>query len=601
MKIDRLGPYRILRELGRGGMGTVFEGVHEQTGERAAVKLLSTTLAEEYGLRERFEAEIETLRKLNHPHIVRLFGFGEQEGDLFYAMELVEGSSLDAELARGRRFYWREVVGLGIEICRALRHAHDRGVIHRDIKPGNLLVGPDGRVKLSDFGIARLFGNMRLTSAGSVLGTAEYMAPEQAEGRPVDPRTDLYSLGAVMYALLAGRPLFRAQSLPEMLEKQRRETPEPLSRYAPDVPAELERIIGQLLEKDPQRRIHNAAILGRLLEATVHALSIGPEAIADDAQAAEPRDAAETPALGPTLAADEPPPAVAMPPTRPHTTPPADRLGAAEAEASRSEPPPNQQPQPAAVFTPVAEEDLDRPEHAEPRPAIISWHTWALTVGLVIVGLGAWYLLQPPSADTLYERIVARTGKGGIDSFMAAETEIQDFLVRYSEDSRCNQLREYAREIDLYRLERNFERRARGLAGTEMLTPVERAYLEAIQYARLDPQRCTAKLQALIDLYDHQTDRSGPVGQCLELAQRRLAQLRRELDPAVADLRAMVEDRLDRADRLRQAEPDRARAMYRAVLELYGEKPWAAAAVDRARNALTTLDPKSSRDNTDAP
>ena len=177
-------------------------------------------------------------------------------------MELVDGNSLEEELRRGRRFDCAEVVRIGIETCRALRHAHDRGIIHRDIKPGNLLLTSDGRVKLSDFGIARLFGYSKLTSAGNVLGTAEYMAPEQADGRPVDIRADLYSLGALMYALLARRPVFRGKSLPEVLHKQRFEAPEPLRKFAPDTPPEFERIIEQLLAKEPDQRIPNANVSG---------------------------------------------------------------------------------------------------------------------------------------------------------------------------------------------------------------------------------------------------------------------------------------------------------------------------------------------------
>ena len=269
-------------KLGRGGMGTVYEAVNLETGEPAAVKLLSAALAEEEGFRGRFEAEIETLRKLNHPNIVKLFGFGEQDTHLFYAMELIDGNSLEEELSRGRRFDWREVVRIVIEICRALRHAHDRGVIHRDIKPGNLLLASNGQIKLSDFGIARLFGNTRLTSAGSVLGTAEYMAPEQAAGKPVDQRADLYSLGAVMYVLLARRPVFQGKSLGEVLYKQQFEMPEPLSQYNDDVPEELERIILQLLDKDPARRISNATILGRCLEAMQHALPLPSQTMQAD-------------------------------------------------------------------------------------------------------------------------------------------------------------------------------------------------------------------------------------------------------------------------------------------------------------------------------
>ncbi len=249
MQIEQLGPYRIVRKLGRGGMGTVYEGVDIETDARAAVKLLSVAVADDEGFRRRFEAEVDTLKKLNHPNIVRLFGFGEQDGLLFYAMELVEGNSLESELVRGRRFGWREATQIGIDVCHALRHAHDRGVVHRDIKPGNLLLDPDGRVKLSDFGIARFFGNTRITSVGSVLGTAEYMAPEQAEGLAVGPRSDLYSLGGVLYVLLTGQPLFEAKSFQEALRKQRLETPDRVSKHVSDVPAVLDDIIAQLLEK----------------------------------------------------------------------------------------------------------------------------------------------------------------------------------------------------------------------------------------------------------------------------------------------------------------------------------------------------------------
>src|SRR5215469_8738154 len=166
VQLERLGPYTIGRKLGRGGMGTVYAAVNAETGEPAAVKVLSAALAQEEGFRERFEAEIESLKKLHHPNIVQLFGYGEQDGHHFYGMELVRGRSLEEELLAGRTFDWREVTELAIQVCRALKHAHDRGVIHRDIKPANLLLADDGTLKLSDFGIAKLFGNTGLTADG---------------------------------------------------------------------------------------------------------------------------------------------------------------------------------------------------------------------------------------------------------------------------------------------------------------------------------------------------------------------------------------------------------------------------------------------------
>ncbi len=242
MDPERVGPYRVLRRLGRGGMGVVYEAEEQPGGQRVAVKLVAATAELDHGLRTRFEAEIHTLRKLNHPNIVRLLGFGEEAGQLYYAMELVEGESLESELARGRRFDWREVVQIAVQVCQALRHAHDRGIIHRDIKPSNLLLSPAGEVKLSDFGIARIFGQTRLTMPGNVVGTAEFMAPEQAEGQTAGPGADLYSLGAVMYVLLAGKPLFRARSLPEARRWLRRALRfRPLDARAISVAAKLAR------------------------------------------------------------------------------------------------------------------------------------------------------------------------------------------------------------------------------------------------------------------------------------------------------------------------------------------------------------------------
>jgi serine/threonine-protein kinase len=612
--LERLGPYRILRQIGRGGMGTVYEGVDLASGQPAAVKLLSADLARHAGFRDRFEAEIEALRKLHHPNIVQLIGFGQQEDQWFYAMELVSGSSLEELLGRGRTFDWREAAGIGIDTCRALRHAHDRGIIHRDIKPGNLLLELDGHVKLSDFGIARLFGSLRAPGLGGVVGTAEYMAPEQAEGRAVDPRTDLYSLGCVLYALLARRPPFQGESLGEILRKQRLELPPPLPRFAPDAPAELVEIIHQLLEKDPQRRIPNATLLGRRLEALSRAMRVDPEEEAEDAGMGECEDAGtrgrgdagtagtDSPRLpvsaspcpspgllpadaapdlgGPTrpesVAGGEPPsPGVELPETKP-----------AEALQELSQAPPPDAPKPASRFVPVRPGDLDSPDRPESSTTWISPQTWALAVGLVVVGLVTWYLLQPLSADALYRRIAVQTQAGTRDSLLDCEDQIREFLMRFPGDPRCEELRQDARQIDLLALERKLELRAKGLLSGGSLVPIERLYLEALGQVALDPDVGLAKFQAIIDLYGSAGDRSGPTAQCVELARRRVAQLQEQLEMQAQEHLALILDRLGEADRIRPRDPVRAEAVYRAVLELYAGKPWAAEAVHRAQRAL---------------
>jgi eukaryotic-like serine/threonine-protein kinase len=627
MEIERLGPYQIVGRLGRGGMGTVYEAVHRETGEPAAVKLLSGDLAREEAFRGRFEAEIETLRKLNHPNVVRLFGFGEQDGQLFYAMELVDGNSLEEELRRGRRFQWDEVAKIGAETCQALRHAHDRGIIHRDIKPGNILLATDGRIKLSDFGIARLFGYSGLTSAGSVLGTAEYMAPEQAEGRPVDHRADLYSLGGLMYVLLARRPLFQGKSLPEILHKQRHEKPVPVRRYAPDTPEEFEALLLQLLEKDPEARVPNASVLARRLQVMLQALATRLKTL--ECEVESPSSAA-------------PPSSSAVPSAKPVTdnantaTQIVDASGIELSVAGESSAPPLSPvettmaatPLPGKVtqrataavprerFTAVSEEELDVVEE-EPRRANW-WQTGALVLLLISVAAVIWWFLQPPSADSLYKKITAHAPKELTDEILAAEGEvlepaIRQFLERYPNDSRGKELPPYQKKIDLYNLQRAFDRRVR-FAGNEDLLLIEQDYLEAVRYLELEPELGAKRLETLIHLYDPKEDTSGPgkgagaviasdgdlsdreedisnrTKQCLTLARRRLDEVQ-EIDKNSRDKLPSLLTRLDAADALRASNPEAARRIYRAVVELYDKRAWASDVVRRARESLAHLPP----------
>ncbi len=606
MPFDHLGPYQIVGKLGRGGMGTVYEGVHRESGEPAAVKLLAAALAQEEGFRVRFESEIETLRKLNHPNIVRLFGFGEQDGHLFYAMELVDGNSLEEELQRGRRFDWREAAGIGIEMCLALRHAHDRGIVHRDIKPGNLLMAKDGHVKLSDFGIARLFGNARLTNDGNVLGTAEYMAPEQAEGRPVEYRADLYSLGALLYALLARRPVFRGRSLLDVLHKQRYDPPDPIRQHAPEVPEEFERILTQLLEKEPERRIPNASVLGRRLEEMLHALSTSPETLDASADWFE-QAAPSPPAVQETLSVpppedipDEPTlhePVGNLPVTEvitdsiSHEKRPEPILRISSPVEEKSIQPPADTFPSVGRFIVVGEDELDQAVEEPTHHPIISFQTWALASALLTLGLIAWWFLRPPTADALFDRISTHASDKSLESLLLAEPDINDFLLRFSGDIRAGQLREYAREIDLYRLEKTFDRRVRGQESAKGLSPIEQLYLEAITIARYDPVRGMAKLQAIVDLNNQPGDNAGPAGQCLTLAKRKLAQLQHQVKKNASDQLIALKERLQAADAMRAGDPETAQAMYRAVVELYSEKPWAAEAVALARKALNEKSP----------
>jgi serine/threonine-protein kinase len=622
---EQLGPYRLGRRLGRGGMGAVYEGVNVETGEKAAVKVLSGAFSQERDFRQRFASEIETLRRLRHPHIVRLFGFGEQEDQLFYAMELVDGVSLEEELIQGRRFQWQEVLRIAQETCDALRHAHDRGVIHRDIKPANLLLAEDESLKLSDFGIAKMFGHSQQTAVGSVIGTVEYMAPEQADARPVDARTDLYSLGGVLYALLVGRAPLVADSLPEMLRKQRHERPEPLERLVTGVPSEFAGLIHQLLEKDPARRIPNARLLARVLDA------LGAGLLAKPAELAGPRsestsegDGQDEFVVGRPGASAGPSDPLGMMPTRaiededePVTPPPppdpnaplpetmatdAFQLAATGADDSnhdaaedKDETTEEAEPakkSPVTHFTPVGEEELDPtlpPEKSD--PPVFSLQTLILVVSLLAVGCTIWYFLLPPSADSLYERIMTETEDVTIGSMYAARDDIEEFLHRYSDDPRGRRLRSFQRRLELDELESQFDRYVKRREEAQGLLPVQQAYLEARKYLWLEPELGIAKLRALIDLYSHEADASGPTGLCLELARLHL-ETYQEIGRKMADeQKELVQSRLDMADKLKDSDPGKARKMYASLIELYDGKPWAAELVKQARQSLDEMEP----------
>lgn len=604
---EQMGPYRILRTLGRGGMGVVYQGAHLETGEEAAVKVLASEFTSNEGLRQRFEGEIEALRKLKHPHIVRLIGYGEQDGRLFYSMEYVNGPSLEQELLAGRRFNWCDTADIGISVCTALKHAHDRGIVHRDIKPANLLLDANGTVKLSDFGIAKLFGQTRLTAAGNVLGTADYMAPEQADARPVGPLADLYSLGCVLYTLLAGRPPLTADSFVEMLRKQRTEIPLPVRRYASDVPAEFEVILQELLAKEPAKRIRNATILARRLAAMVHGMATH-QGVKESSQTSvqlseEDREFAFAATVGntPKPPGDKKTPGDSLGdvpnPTDPTRAATPGELGPAN-EPTVINPLATEQEEAIGTgvshgqFTIVHDKDLDRVEEEPETPPWISLQTWVLVASIAAIGLSVWYMLQPPSADRLYKQIQEMTVDRSIESYRVAKPKIIEFLKHYSDDPRSGNLREIETSLELDRLERNFERQTEGRGDLIQTLPIERAYLEALNYMRLDPELGMAKLKAMITLYDNREDpeepfdTTGPTGKCLELARRRLKQMNRNIQLSTADDLHLIQMQLNHADELEAEDPDRAEAIRRAVLTLYGHKPWAEPAVKRAREKL---------------
>ncbi len=264
---DRLGKWVIFKELGRGGMGRVYLAQEELTGRKAALKVLAAELAQEIGFLQRFQREIESLSKLEHPNIVRFYESGFENGLYFYAMEYVDGLNLDQILEKHGRIPWQDVLKIALQVTPALRHVHDHGIIHRDIKPSNLIRSSTGQVKLMDFGIAKVFAATHLTATGGIVGTAEFLSPEQAAGKIVGKRSDLYCLGCVLYMLLTGRPPFTGNTYVELLHKHRYAQFDRPQQFVPDLPTELDELICQLLEKDPDKRPRDAMVFFKQLDA----------------------------------------------------------------------------------------------------------------------------------------------------------------------------------------------------------------------------------------------------------------------------------------------------------------------------------------------
>ena len=257
--IDTLfdGRYRIQRKLGAGGMADVYLAEDQELGRRVAIKILNSRHGNDDQFIERFRREAKNAAALNHPNIVSIYDRGEAEDTYYIAMEFLDGRTLK-ELIVGRG---AAPINVAIEYARqilsALRFAHRHGIVHRDIKPHNALVDGDGRVKVTDFGIARA-GTSQMTETGSIVGTAQYLSPEQARGGEVDPRSDLYSLGVVLYELLTGKTPFDGETPVEIAMKHLSTTPKPPSKLRPDVPRELDMVVMRALAKNPDERYQSA-------------------------------------------------------------------------------------------------------------------------------------------------------------------------------------------------------------------------------------------------------------------------------------------------------------------------------------------------------
>jgi serine/threonine-protein kinase len=261
-KAQRIGRYKILGELGRGAMGIVYKAEDPNLDRVVALKTIVLEQDAE-GRKEyekRFFLEAKAAGKLNHPNIVTVYDFGEEDGVAYLAMELVEGTDLRERLkdAKGEGLPAADAVDIAQQVAEGLGYAHERGIVHRDVKPGNIMLQPRGQAKIMDFGLARMRVADHKTSTGMVLGTPKYMSPEQVAGQPVDQRSDIFSLGIVLHEMLTGTRLFAGEDAPQIMHNVVHVEHEPPTRLKPGLPSMLDFVVARALKKDPTLRYQDA-------------------------------------------------------------------------------------------------------------------------------------------------------------------------------------------------------------------------------------------------------------------------------------------------------------------------------------------------------
>ena len=367
--------YELSKRIGRGGMADVFLGRDRLLDRQVAIKVLFPEFAVDPNFVERFRREAQAAANLSHPNIVSVYDWGKHAGTYFIAMEYVDGRTLADILRSNGHVTAKQAAEIASEVAAALGFAHEAGLVHRDIKPANILIGSNGQVKVADFGIARAMNaptESNLTQAGAVMGTATYFSPEQAQGAQPDPRSDLYSMGIVMYEMVAGRPPFTGENPVSIAYKQVHDNPQPLNQLVADVPRSYEAIVAKLLAKDPKVRYTSA----NALRDDLRRFRNGEPVLALAAAAGAAR--ATGTAATPTVVGS------AMGATVPMAATTADQRAVAAPI-----PPPGRYP---TGSSPAA-------NYYEPPPSRTGWYALAAFFALIALGIGAVLLFNALSGD----------------------------------------------------------------------------------------------------------------------------------------------------------------------------------------------------------
>lgn len=563
MTLKQLGPYQISKLLGQGGMGAVYSAIDQNTGEKVAVKAIPSAKSQQEVFQKRFGSEITALKKLRHANIVKILGYGSSQGYLFMAMELVDGPSLYDYFRKKRYLPWAEVIGYMLDVCKGLKHAHDRGFIHRDLKLGNLLLDSSGQVKIADFGIARYQGvrhdelRENITAPGGVVGTYDYMAPEQLRGEAVTVRSDLYSLGVVMYVLLAGRTPFTFKNVNEAIDMIKTTEITPIGNLVPDLPPRLEKVVMRLLEKDPANRYASAdTVYRRLIEIIDGDADVNlsqsrhtdePPENLDDEEDFELSDEVHR---RQTLVDGEPRVEGPTDPSQSSHSPPTEarQIRSAPTAAGESRPSERTRVTPkgdyySAVTEKERGDDDWRVEEQESGPV------WPYIVGLsfvlVLLCIGVYFgVLRKPTADQLHTDITDAVARG--ESPDDLEGAMTQFVEEFPNDSRAEEYRVTLTDLEARKLPRRLQMQLNWQQG-ESLSDEQRGFLDALSIAQTRPAEADERLRAVEALLAVVPDQGDDELLIAIRAQRRiLAEV----------LTAQLTDRIELLDKLLSQSPD---------------------------------------------
>jgi predicted Ser/Thr protein kinase len=407
----RIGPFILGRQIGAGGMGIVYLATYEKNGKQVAVKVLPPALSDDEKLLKRFEREIVILKRLRHPNIVKYYGGGTHQGQRWYAMEYIDGGSLNDILRKRKRLNWEQAIQVGRQLTAALENAHNAGIIHRDLKPGNLFITKKGRIKLGDFGIARDTEATALTAAGKTVGTYAYMAPEQIHGHaPISGKTDLYATGCLLYELMVGETPFVSENPAEMLMMHLNDYPYNLHEKNVECPLALDQLVERLMQKKPEDRPFDALAVNTELMEILQS---------ENASVAEVSEAA---------------------------------LLSAGASASVSV-----SVDPATGDVKVKKKKKKKKDHSQ-----FYERTWFLLCFLVLLIGSAVWLALPPGEDTLYiSAKEAMSTDDPVAHFDARSHFLQPYLQRFPQGKYADEIRGWLDKVEVSLIETQLDRRVK--------------------------------------------------------------------------------------------------------------------------------------------